>query len=91
MAGSSWPLAVVGSKLVLGFEFVAQVVEGVVFTISMGAEGCPVRGDQVVQVGQVRARRARAGRLRYSSGIVSSALELVPMAETASSCRLATS
>ena len=52
MAGSSWPLAVLGWKLALGFEFVAQVVQGVVLAVRLGAEGGPGRGDQVVQVGQ---------------------------------------
>ena len=52
MTGSSWAVSVLGRQLALGFEFVAQVVEGVVFTVCMGAEGGPGRGDQVVQVGQ---------------------------------------
>ena len=92
MAGSSWPLAVLGRKLALGFEFVAQVVQGVVLAVCLGAEGGPGRGDQVVQVGQGPGQAAaEPADLGDSSGIRSSALASVPMAETASSCRLVTS
>ena len=52
MTGSSWPLAVPGRKLALGFEFVAQVVQRVVLAVRLGAEGGAGRGDQVVEVGQ---------------------------------------
>ena len=92
MTGSSWPLSVLGRKLALGFEFVAQVVQGVVLAVRLGAEGGPGRGDQVVQVGQGPGQAgAEPADLRDSSGIRSSALASVPMAETAPSCRLATS
>ncbi len=90
MAGSSWPVPVLGRKLALGFEFVAQVVEGVFLAVRMGAERGAGCGDQVVEVGQGAGQAAaEPADLGDSSGTMSSALASVPMAETALSCRLA--
>lgn len=41
-----------GRELAERVEFVAQVVQGVVLAVRVGAEGGPGGGDQVVQVGK---------------------------------------
>ena len=40
------------AEVALGVEFVAQVVQGIVLAVRVGAEGGPGGGDQVVQVGE---------------------------------------
>jgi hypothetical protein len=50
--GLSWPLPVLGRKLALRVEFIAQVVQGVVLAVRVGAERGPGGSDEVVKVGE---------------------------------------